>query len=749
MSGSSPDTATGKRLAKRGSPLLAPKSSDPLLTELAVVLCLALASLAFAALLARGVLRRPTMGTEARRLVSAATRAADAFLLRSTRSAGVAVAGTVALVFGLYGLSVVLHAPGPSLGTALWMAIAAVVGAALTGAVAYVTEAIGLRAALRAVGAAQVSLDQAASFSLRAAGVAAIVADALATAAVSGFFGLLYLLAGGGAVTVPDRALALVEQASAAIPGLGLGCIAAALVLGLGGAAYHVSTTVGGLAVGGLEPTDLRHPSVVASLVGEHAGLGARRAVDMVAGAMLGNVAMIALGVAALRQAGAVTSSRSWALVTLPLVVRGIGVVASAAGLMTARSTESGRAVAALWRGQSTTAFLVAGGLSGAALWLLGAPSWGWFVAAGVAGIVTGVVVGHVARHRVDRRLAPVQALIEATRSGYAVTLGRGLAQGLTGAWVPVLLLALCLGGAYELGRQSQLAGAELLATATALAGFLSTSGYMLALGLFGPIASGAVTCAGLDGDAIRADVRRRTAQLDDAGFESGAVSESFALVLGGGSALLTGASIALTSAQPGHAPAGIQPAVLWSGALGAVLVFMLSGRVLDAVSRATRGTTVEVERQLRGFPREGGQPVVPAGYTPSYRALIDLAGRSSIEGVLIPTFIGILAPAVLGFGLRVLYTGTGLAREGLAAFVVIASATGLGAALATDGSRTVLGAAYRASRPRGTSAGLDASLAGHALGSFLGDVAGPATHLFVKATAAAALLVAPFLSAP
>jgi Na+/H+-translocating membrane pyrophosphatase len=188
---------------------------------------------------------------------------------------------------------------------------------------------------------------------------------------------------------------------------------------------------------------------------------------------------------------------------------------------------------------------------------------------------------------------------------------------------------------------------------------------------------------------------------------------------------------------------------VLWSGALGAGLVFAFAGRVLDAVARATRGATVEVERQLRGFPREGGLPVVPAAYTPSYRALIDLAGRSSAEGVLIPSFIVILAPAVLGFGLRVLYTGAGLAREGLAAFVVIASATGLGAALATDGSRTVLGAAYRASRPRGSSAGLDASLAGHALGSFLGDVAAPATHLFVKATAAAALLVAPFLSAP
>jgi K(+)-stimulated pyrophosphate-energized sodium pump len=714
------------------------------------VLSLALASLVFAALLARAVLRRPSAGTEARRLVSAATRAAEAFLFREGKMAGAGTAMVLALVLALYGLSVARHMPVVALGTVLWTGVAALFGAAVTFSVAYVATAVGLRAALRAVSAAQFSLDQAASLSLRAAGIAAITADALTAAAVSGFFGLLYLLGGGGAIGGPDRALALVEHAAAVLPGLGVGSIAAALVVGLGGVAYHVSTAIGSLAVSGLEPTDLRHPSLVATLVGEHVGLGARRAVDMVAATILGNIATVALGVAAFRIAGAATSTRAWALITLPLVLRGIGVIASLLGLLSARSTESGRAASALWRGQLTTSVLVLAGLAGAALWLVGSPACGWFIAAGASGVITSALAGHVARHRVDRRLTPVQDLIEATRSGSAVTLGRGLAYGLRGVWVPVVLLALCLGGSLELGKHSELVGADLLAMATALAGFLSMSGYMLALGLFGPIASGAMTIAGLDGDTLRPEVRRRAAQLDDAGFESGAVSESFFAVLGGASALMAGVSILLGPSSSEHATLSLRsPAVLWSGVLGAAFVFAFSGNVLESVARATRGAAAEVERQLRGFPREGGVAVVPPGYTPSYRALIDLASRSSVEGVLLPTFAGVLAPALLGIGLRVLYTSDGLAREGLAAFVVIASATGLGAALATDGSRTVLGAAYRASRPRGTSTGLEASLAGHALGSFLGDVAAPATHLFVKATAAAALLVAPFLSAP
>ena len=171
-------------------------------------------------------------------------------------------------------------------------------------------------------------------------------------------------------------------------------------------------------------------------------------------------------------------------------------------------------------------------------------------------------------------------------------------------------------------------------------------------------------------------------------------------------------------------------------------------GRALDVASRATRGALQEIERQFRAFPRDGGGALVlPAGYTPSYRAVIDLASRLSLEGVLLPVAVGLLGPAALGFGLRLLYTTAGLAKEGLTCFVVVASATGLGTALSANGARAVLGAAYRASRPRGVSPGFEVSLAGHTLGSFMGGATAPATHLFVKAAAAAALLVAPLLS--
>jgi hypothetical protein len=78
---------------------------------------------------------------------------------------------------------------------------------------------------------------------------------------------------------------------------------------------------------------------------------------------------------------------------------------------------------------------------------------------------------------------------------------------------------------------------------------------------------------------------------------------------------------------------------------------------------------------------------------------------------------------------------------------VVVASLTGLTAALAVDAARATLGAARRASRPRGASGGFEASLGADAVADLVGHSAGPAAHLIVKATAVGALTIAPFLT--
>ena len=364
-------------------------------------------------------------------------------------------------------------------------------------------------------------------------------------------------------------------------------------------------------------------------------------------------------------------------------------------------------------------------------------------------GVVASALIAQLARIRVNRRQPSVHEVIDSVRAGSAVTIARGLAHGFESAALPIAALAVSLCAAFQLGARSGIVSGGLLGMATALSAFVAASPYMLAVGLFGPIVAGATTVMALDPEATATDARRRGASLDEAGFEGSVAAQAFFIVLGGSAALASGLWILIARGAPRTdvAPALALPAVICCGLLGATVVAGLCGRTLATAARATRSAVLEVERQLRGFPRDGGIAMVPEAYTPSYRAVVELTSKVALKGALAPAFFGLAAPAALGFALRLLYTSSDLVAEGLTSFVVLASATGLGIALANDGSRSVLGAAHRANRLHGGGAGSEAALAGQALGTFFGDIAAPAAHLYLTATAAMALVIAPLIS--
>ncbi|HVU01065.1 MAG TPA: sodium/proton-translocating pyrophosphatase [Polyangiaceae bacterium] len=717
-----------------------------MLTEIAVVLSLAFVGVLLAGLLSRWTLVRAQGTTEARRVVSAATRAAEAFLFREGKYAGVGLVVAVLILLATHGVFVLRRTHGFGMTLALWSALGMLVGAALTLAGAYLATEIGLRATLGAIRATVVGLSGATALAARASGVAALAADALTTGAIAGFLGLMYLL-GGGASAGPVQAALLLDRALVALPGLALGSVLTAVVVGLSSSAYHVSTAVGALGAEGLDANDPKNPSLVASLVGEHVGLGVRRTVDATATLFLAHVATLALTAVPFRLHGATLGGHAWALVTLPLVIRGIGIVASAFGLMTTRTTETGAAHHAILRGQITAGVLVLGGVGGASLWLLSGRAVGFLFGAGAAGVAASLVIGQSPRLQVDRRFGPLQELLEATRVGRGATAAKGLALGFRGAFIPVVALAAALVAAFQLGKRSPLEGGAELAMATALASLLATSAFLLGAGLLGPVASSALTVAQLEPDGLRPETRRRAVLLEDGGFSAGASSDSYFAAVGATATILAGLAIGSRGA-PSPLP-GFQLDALGIGALGAALVLAFSGRAVDFAAKAARGTWLEVERQLRGFPREAGVPVLPASFTPSYRVVIELAGKLSVEGVVLLSALSLVVPVGVVLALRAAYgAGSASSTEDLASFVVLAGAAALFAGLFTDAAHAALRAAYRESRPRGAGTGFDAAIAGQELGNFLGGSFSPAARSFAKAVAAAALVAVPFLTA-
>lgn len=719
-----------------------------MLTELALIFSVEIAGLLFAAMLARWALARRVGAAELRRLAAAATRACSTFLWRENRQVAIqvaAVGGALALLHGYFAAG---DDPRSTLHAVIWNAIAAILGAALTCAVAYASAHLALRAAVRSVGAARVSLDHAIALCVRAGGVVGVLADALSVLGATALLGLSYLLGGGPAQSGTTLAATL-SSARLVLPGLGLGAVTAALVLQLTGTTYYVSaqisSTIGGETSAGLEENDPRNPALVADLIGTHVGLVASRTVDAFVGSTLANIAAVLIGIVAFDRAPGL-----WGLITLPLVVRALGILSCGFGLITARAAEAQNPARALWRGQITTVVIALGSLAGAALWLMGDSVWLPLLGAGGLGLIAAVTVAYAAQRQGERSNAAVREVLEAARAGTAVAVARGLASGLAATWMPVVVMGAALSGAWQLGAHSGLPQAAMFSVTTAVAAMFSVGAYMHALGVLGPITASARAVMATDPEAPSADVERRAHRLDEAGIVASTVSQAFFAVAGCAAALLATAGIAAVGLDEPALAANIPiavPAVVWSGLLGATLVLWVIGSAVTRASRASRATTLEVDRQLRGFPREGGIAQIPPGHTPRYRAVIDQASRFALQNVGAPTLVALLGPAALGFALNLFYENEGVAAEGLIAYVVVAAATGLAIALAAEGARGALGAAHRANRPRGSSAGFEVSANGNALASLIGSAAAPAAHLAVKAAALSALVIAPLLT--
>jgi Na+/H+-translocating membrane pyrophosphatase len=193
----------------------------------------------------------------------------------------------------------------------------------------------------------------------------------------------------------------------------------------------------------------------------------------------------------------------------------------------------------------------------------------------------------------------------------------------------------------------------------------------------------------------------------------------------------------------------GALPAVVCGGLLGATLVLFSAGNGLRHAARAARQVAAEVERQLCGFPRERAGVHVPEDYTPSYRAVIDIAGRVALERSLTVPTVSAVFPAAAGVSLALLYrtTDPGNVRQGLMSYALAACVVGMLASLAFDAARATLSAARRATAADSGSSSLRAAVSADAFADSLGKSAGPAAHLAARLSAAVCLALAPLIT--
>jgi K(+)-stimulated pyrophosphate-energized sodium pump len=709
-------------------------------TELALILGIQAASLAFAMVVGRSLFADDVALSRFERVARALERATRSVLVLGARDVAIGLAPLIALLCAGHALTKKADALLSPVQAGALSAIALSFGALLTLVACYAALRLGVQAAVRFTLAARSSLDRALSVSVRAAGAAALIGDALSLLGFSLLFGLSFALKGGTALGAPE-ALRLARELTSVLPTFAVGSALAALIVeraaGTYRAASEVAANIAGEIDGGLSRDDPRNPALIGAVSGT---LLSGHASSIALGFALSSVSHVGMLALAVR---AVESGAPPSALLVPFVVRAFFVLGSGFGLPVVRTSEMESPSGALLRGHLCSLVVGGVGIAGSLLWLVH-DEWRRLTVVGLLGLGGSLVGTLTAALLSQTESKSLGVQLEGSSAADSGATGVGALSGVGKAFGAVLVPVLVLGvGALWATRAAPGTSPASNALATlvfwsALAGMLP---YTLAAGAAGATAASARAVAGLAGAEL--DAQRRMQRLAEARLSM--ISPRAQLLLCAlGAALVTALSVpSLALRSAGAMIDVLEPVVLWSGALGAALVLGYAGASARAAAAGAHTLSLEVGRQLRAARRGAGP--VPEDFSPSYKACVDLAAESSRARRLPQVLAALSLPVLLVLAVRwIAQAPSALVVDALVAFVAGTGFAGFAAALTLDAAQTAV-AARRLKR--GADGGVaPLAIASETLTSVLGHAAAPAAHALVLATAGTALAIAPFL---
>jgi K(+)-stimulated pyrophosphate-energized sodium pump len=554
----------------------------------------------------------------------------------------------------------------------VWTPFAFLTGGFFSGLAGFIGMTTATLASARTANQARESLDKALKVAFRSGAVMGLVVVGLALVDVAVWFIILDKIFHYDLITTTVTMLSF-----------GMGASLQALFARVGGGIYTKAADVGADLVGkveaGIPEDDPRNPATIADNVGDNVGDVAGMGADLYESYAGSILSAAALGASAF---ALINKNLSHNAVILPMVIAGIGIIASILGIFMVKTKEGAsqkELLSSLGFGINVSSVLIIVGSFFCVKILL--PGYMGLFGSIIVGLIVGIIVGKSVEYYTSADYKPTKQVAEQSGTGPATVIIAGLSSGMISTAIPVITIAAGILGAFAFAGGFKETILGLYGVAIASVGMLSTLGITLATDAYGPIADNAGGNAEMA--KLESNVRKRTDALDQLGNTTAATGKGFAI----GSAALT--ALALLAAYIEEIKAGMKhiikagktlpgflsdfntielidgitldkfmelfhvnlmnPKVIVGVFLGSMMAFLFSGLTMKAVGRAASKMVEEVRRQFKTI-----KGILEGTTEPDYAACVQISIQGAQKEMVLPSTLAILTPVITGLILGV-----------------------------------------------------------------------------------------------